>query len=97
MDAWNGLGQTPLFVAAYLKKYETVSMLLNLGADPNVIFFKFYSMSEGLITKLYCSFFVLFFLGNLCWGVHCRPCCVLFGIPTDFVINTKIWRGSYNP
>ena len=39
MDAWNGLGQTPLFVAAYLKKYETVSMLLNLGADPNVIFF----------------------------------------------------------
>ena len=43
MDAWNCLGQTPLFVAAYLMKYETVSMLLNVGADPNVSFFRFYS------------------------------------------------------
>ena len=39
VDAWNGLGQTPLFVAAYLMKYETVSMLLNIGADPNVSFY----------------------------------------------------------
>lgn len=37
MDAWNCLGQTPLFVAAYTRKFSLTNMLLNLGADPNVI------------------------------------------------------------
>ena len=31
VDVWNILGQTPLFVAAYLAKVEMVNMLLNLG------------------------------------------------------------------
>ena len=37
VDSFNCLGQTPLFVAAYLRKLAMVNMLLNIGADPNVV------------------------------------------------------------
>ena len=36
VDSWNEMGQTPLFVAAFLKKLAIVKMLLNLHADPNI-------------------------------------------------------------
>ena len=36
VDSWNELGQTPLFVASYLRKLAMVNMLLNIGADPNI-------------------------------------------------------------
>lgn len=47
MDAWNCLGQTPLFVAAYTRKLAMVNMLLNLGADPNVISAGGYTATHG--------------------------------------------------
>ena len=47
MDAWNCLGQTPLFVAAYTRKLAMVNMLLNLGADPNVICVGGYTATHG--------------------------------------------------
>ena len=46
-DAWNSLGQTPLFVAAYTRKLEMVNMLLSLGADPNVICVGGYTALHG--------------------------------------------------
>ena len=42
MDVWNILGQTPLFVAAYLAKVEMVNMLLNLGMYQRLLFSEFY-------------------------------------------------------
>ena len=47
VDAWNCLGQTPLFVAAYTRKLAMVNMLLNLGADPNVICVGGYTATHG--------------------------------------------------
>ena len=41
------MGQTPLFVAAYTRKREVTTVLVNQGADPNVRCFGGYTAMHG--------------------------------------------------
>lgn len=47
VDAFNELGQTALFIAAYTSDKHLVKLLLDLGADPNAVCVGGYTAVHG--------------------------------------------------